>query len=47
MFSKIFGINFEDKPEEVTKILDKNYLIIKEIEKIKLYQIQICQIIIL
>ena len=33
MFSKIFGINFEDKPEEVTKILDKNYLIIKEIEK--------------
>ena len=29
----IFGINFEDKPEESTKILDNNYLTIKEVEK--------------
>ena len=28
----IFGINFQDKPEEVTKILEENYLTIKEVE---------------
>ena len=33
MNSNIFGINFEDKPEESTKILDNNYLTIKEVEK--------------
>ena len=33
MNSNIFGINFEDKPEEATKILDDNYLTIKEVEK--------------
>ena len=33
MSSNIFGINFEDKPEEVTKILKDKYLILKEIKK--------------
>ena len=32
MNSNIFGINFQDKPEEVTKILEENYLTIKEVE---------------
>ena len=32
MNSNIFGINFQDKPEEATKILEENYLTIKEVE---------------
>ena len=32
MNSNIFGINFQDKPEEVTKILEENYLTIKEVK---------------
>lgn len=31
--NNIFGINFENKSEEVTEILNNNYLTIKEIEK--------------
>ncbi len=36
MNSNIFGINFEDKPEEATKILEDNYLTIKEVEDNKI-----------
>ena len=32
MNSNIFGINFQDKREEATKILEDNYLTIKEVE---------------
>ena len=36
MNSNIFGINFQDKPEEATKILEDNYLTIKEVEDNKI-----------
>ena len=32
MNSNIIGINFEDRPEEATEILEDNYLTIKEVE---------------